>query len=132
MDVSKLVSYLRSPFRYRAKAIEPPLPDGLDQGDMDDMEEALLNDASEESQMKRKLSPMVGYMEISEDAGGFSCGNCKYATPSGVCINAQVRAPVSAEYGCCNLFRPAKASITFPPAEALPRDDEGNGPIGNY
>lgn len=78
------------------------------------------DDTSEEAQNARKMNPQVAYMELSEEAGAFSCGTCTFGTPSlekdeGTCIHELVRATVSTKFGCCNFFHPAEAEIVFPP-----------------
>lgn len=86
-------------------------------------------DASGEAQDARKMNPAVGYMELSEPAGAFSCGTCTFGTPSdeegvGTCINELVRAQVSTTNGCCNLFVPAEAEVVFPPGSGEEGDEE--------
>jgi hypothetical protein len=79
------------------------------------------DEVSEEAQNQRKMDPQVGYMELGEDAGGFSCGNCVSAQPAesdgeATCINAMVRAKISTEHGCCNLWSPlSDIEVVFPP-----------------
>jgi hypothetical protein len=125
IDTQKLKAYLSSSYSIGAK---PLLPPGLDEDDVDEIREALDNPASEEAQMARKLSVMAGYMELSESAGAFSCGNCEYVTPEGYCLHEQIRAQVSGEYGCCNFFAPTdKGTVTFPPTNkpSILKDTEG-------
>ncbi len=80
-------------------------------------------DVSEEAQEQRKLDPQVAYMELKDEAGSFSCGTCISLQPGesegeGVCINALVRAKVSASHGCCNLWQPTSdVVVVFPHAE---------------
>lgn len=68
----------------------------------------------------RLLDPGVAYMEILDKASGFSCGTCRSFTfeMGSRCENEKVRAPVSGDHGCCNLwvaFDPVR--VTFPPLE---------------
>jgi hypothetical protein len=72
-----------------------------------------MNDWSDD-ELERLLSQRVSYMEIAEEAGGFSCGRCEWAD-SGFCTNPEVDAPVSPDHGCCNRFKPAPGVRTFPP-----------------
>lgn len=92
-------------------------PDALDEEDIEEISDDLRDDASEASELARKLDKGVGYMEISAPAGGFSCGTCKSFREGGACINPCVRAVVDGEKGCCNLFLPANAQILFPPQD---------------
>jgi len=64
-------------------------------------------------QLPRLLA--AGYMEITELAGGFSCGRCRFAQPANAfCGNKAIQAPVSPTFGCCNLFLPREALVVFP------------------
>lgn len=55
-------------------------------------------------------------MEVEAVATGFSCGRCVFLLKnSGTCDNPKVRAPVSPDHGCCNLFWPADQRVVFPP-----------------
>jgi len=85
------------------------------------------DDMSEEGQIARKVG--AGYMEIREDAGGFSCGACRYAAPGpseeeASCMHAQIRAQVSAMHGCCNLFWPLEGPVVFPDGAMPPEERE--------
>lgn len=93
-------------------------------------EDVVLDETSEEAVIARKIG--VGYMEIVADAGGFSCGACRYAAPGpsdeeSVCVHIQVRAPVSGTHGCCNLFWPDAGGVTFPTDALDPSDDDAGG-----
>jgi len=95
-------------------------------------EGAVPDETSEEAIIVRKIG--VGYMEIDADAGGFSCGTCRYVAPGpsedeGSCMHIQVRAPVSATHGCCNLFWPDEGEVVFP-VGALDPDGEPREPRG--
>lgn len=120
IDVNKLIAFKRSGlplYDMQAVATTPGLPDDLDESDVEEIREELQDDSSEGAQLCRKLSPEVGYMELSEPAG-FSCGACKWFEADGICLHASVRAPVDGEAGCCNLFQPSSATVVFPPPEA--------------
>ncbi len=86
-------------------------------------------DVSEEAQEQRKLDPQVVYMELKDEAGSFSCGTCISLQPGesegeGVCINALVRAKVSATHGCCNLWQPTSdVVVVFPHAKGEEEED---------
>jgi hypothetical protein len=56
----------------------------------------------------------VGYMEISAEAKGFACGDCRSLNDKGFCENPDVKAFVSAKHGCCNYFYPKAAKVQFP------------------
>lgn len=71
----------------------------------------MAEDASLAAQEQRKLA--AGYMEISDVAGGFSCGRCVWFQVS--CTNPEIRALVSPSHGCCDAFHPVKALVLFPP-----------------
>jgi len=89
----------------------------------------VLNRADEE-QLCRLGS--VGYMELAEDAGAFSCGACKFVAPGQLpdgtstpdggphCVHPSVRSPVSPAKGCCNLFFPADGWPVFQPDDVSP------------
>lgn len=73
---------------------------------------------ADDEEKGRLKSPFVSYMEISDESMGFSCGNCRFANKSTVyCEHQAVMSPVSPHHGCCNLFKPAMASIVFPEPE---------------
>jgi hypothetical protein len=79
---------------------------------------ALINgDDTEPDALSRLLSKEVGYMEVLGKAGAFSCDACRsYDSGEGRCDNEAVRAPVSDDHGCCNLWWPAdESAVTFPP-----------------
>lgn len=87
---------------------------GLDDRDTEEIAEQLEDDASETSKAARKMT--AGYMELKDDAGAFSCGNCRFAAHDGVCTNMAVRAEVDPMHGCCNSFTPINQDlIVFPP-----------------
>jgi hypothetical protein len=97
------------------------------------------SDASEESQNQRKLAPDVVYMELKEDAGGFSCGTCSFLAPSesddqAACLHPQVRAMVSPTHGCCNYWAPTDdVTVTFgqgaePEEEETPEEEAEETP----
>lgn len=70
---------------------------------------------ADESELSRLMCPRIGYMEISEDAGAFSCGACIFLdADNDRCRHVDVRTPVSPEYGCCSMYAPAHAKIVFP------------------
>lgn len=89
-------------------------------------------DISEESQNQRKMDPAVAYMELDQEAGAFSCGTCVFGMPmaeekdSAACMHPQVRAQVSAKFGCCNFFAPVDdIGVVFPPqAGEKPEEEE--------
>lgn len=118
IDPRKLKAYMQAPF----PLLTPPLPADLTEEEHLQITEALEDDMSEEAQTMRKLSPDVGYMELNEEAGAFSCGNCKYTTQDSFCGQVSVRAYVSAPTGCCNKFSPATALVVFPPDYKTPPD----------
>lgn len=118
VDPKKLKAFMNAPIPMLA----PPLPPELSTEEAEEICEALEDDMSEESQTARKLNPYVSYMELSEPAGAFSCGACKYATAEGFCGHRDVRAYVSAENGCCSLFWPSEAQVVFPPEAKPPKD----------
>lgn len=64
-------------------------------------------------QVSRLTSPKVGYMEIIDQATGFSCGRCVHFS-SGQCTHKLVLSPVSNDHGCCNLFYPSNGGVIFP------------------
>lgn len=74
--------------------------------------------------VRRLMTPEVGYMELADLAGAFACGNCVWVGAEAHCENPLVKAPVSAKHGCCNLFYPAGTDPTFPPDARNPREEE--------
>jgi hypothetical protein len=64
--------------------------------------------------LKRIADKHVGYMEISEEAKGFVCGDCRSIDQKDFCVHPDVKAYVSAKHGCCNYFYPKKAKVIFP------------------
>lgn len=70
----------------------------------------------------------VGYMELDDMAGAFSCGNCTWArVEDEFCENPEVQTKVSADHGCCNLFYPAASPPAFPIDMPDPRGDQAEG-----
>jgi len=71
--------------------------------------------------LARLQAPAVNYMELTVLAGAFSCGNCRFASADpnggGFCVNAAVRASVSASHGCCNLFFPGHSADALDPSQ---------------
>jgi hypothetical protein len=71
-------------------------------------------------ELRRLRSSHVSYMEIASEAGGFSCGTCRWADPGASrCTHRRVDAPVSPSHGCCNLW--AGEGVMFPPGFKPPR-----------
>ena len=79
---------------------------------------------------RRLLSPAVSYVQLAVGrAEGktcserFSCGNCvfmvKGRTDIRRCFHLAVRADVSAQQGCCNLFQSRVLRTLFPPSLKL-------------
>lgn len=118
VDPKKLKAFMNAPIPMLA----PPLPPELSAEEAEEIREALEDDMSEESQTARKLDCHVAYMELGESAGAFSCGTCKFSTPEGFCGHRDVRAYVSAESGCCNMFWPAEIQVVFPSESMPPKD----------
>jgi len=127
IDANKLKLFLQMP-----PMLEPVTPPGLDESDIEEIKGELEDPASEASQATRKMGYGVRYMELTEPAGAFSCATCEYATPEEFCVHEMVRARVSGEYGCCNLFEPRdKGLLSFPPpkgasifGESVPEEPE--------
>lgn len=69
---------------------------------------------NDEKTLKRISGKHVGYMEISAEAKGFACGDCRSPDKEAFCQNPDVEAYVSLKHGCCNYFYPAEAKINFP------------------
>lgn len=97
--------------------VEEKMP--VDSATSEVIRDELDDELSETSQVVRKLNSMVNYVELSEDAGAFKCGNCRFVmTADSFCMKAEVRAHVDEEKGSCNFFKAAPESglqVVFPP-----------------
>lgn len=75
----------------------------------------------EEPATERLQAPDVNYMELPK-GGRFVCGACKYFDDTkGFCGNKAVKAQVSGEAGCCNLYYPAEGEPVAPSKWAVVR-----------
>lgn len=125
LDPKKLKTYMASneprPGRPGIKAAQAALPQvfktflkpGQDTSALKELLER--GEDVDDAQLARLLSPKVGYMELDSDVSGYACGNCGFAGEGAQCRNPAVLAPVSADRGCCNLFR-NEEQVVFPPA----------------
>lgn len=132
VEPKKVMAFLKRPGFFNVQAMASEIEETedvkIEPEEIEEIQEELTDDMSEASQMQRKLGS--GYMELNEAAGAFSCGNCRFSTEEGVCLNMMIRAPVSAENGCCNYFEVKPETgikVVFPMPEGEDGEHEVEG-----